>query len=142
MERGTLDIVSSPLARARETSAVYEEQAGGRARIDGAFGEIPTPPEVPDRQAWLRSIMASSWPEQEAVLKDWRREALQALAALSRPTVVFTHFVLINTVLGALEGSDDLIGWMPANCSIHHLRGGPGGIAVHRVGEQLETTIN
>ncbi|MFT5483028.1 MAG: broad specificity phosphatase PhoE [Halieaceae bacterium] len=142
IERLPLDPVTSPLARARETAAAFERVNGEQSRVVEAFGEIPTPPEAVDRRQWLREVMEGNWAQQEDLLLNWRSSALHALQQLTQPTVVFTHFVLINAVLGAIEGSDAVTSTMPANCSIHHIQLVGGELRLVALGEQLQTVVN
>lgn len=134
--------VSSPLARARQTAAAFEAACQLQAEVVTAFGEIPTPAGVADRKHWLREVLEGNWAEQEALLLDWRQTAFKALDDLAQPTVVFTHFVLINAVLGAIAGSDAVTSTMPANCSIHHVQLVDGRLTLVAMGEQLNTVVN
>ena len=48
----------------------------------------------------------------------WRQGVVEALLALKVDTVVFTHFIAINVVVGAATGDDRIVCFWPDNGSI------------------------
>ena len=48
----------------------------------------------------------------------WRAELLESAARLRVDTVVFTHFVAINTVVGAATGVERVISFSPGHASV------------------------
>lgn len=117
---GVRRAITSPLRRCRETALPFERAAGVAAAIEPAVAEIPTPADVADRKAWLRTLMAGAWPPAHAAptLADWRAHLVATLCAQPGDTIVFTHFVAINVALGAALGLEDVIVRQPANAAI------------------------
>ncbi|MBW1817841.1 MAG: histidine phosphatase family protein [Deltaproteobacteria bacterium] len=116
---GPLDIVSSPLMRARETAEPLVNSWGVKPRIERRLTEIPTPEEVMDtRMAWLEQTVKKRWADLDGDLAAWRRGVIDAVLALERDTVVFSHFVAINAALGAAVDDDRVMHFWPNNASI------------------------
>ncbi|MCB1038212.1 MAG: histidine phosphatase family protein [Acidimicrobiales bacterium] len=137
-------ILSSPLRRARETAAAFSEALGTPARIDAAFGEIPSPSTgLAERDAWLRAALVGTWSDLDSSVAAWRSSLLGAIRALRGDTVVVTHFVAINAVVGAAAGSDLVTTFLPANASITTVVVDPdGSIAVEALGSEAPPVIS
>jgi broad specificity phosphatase PhoE len=107
-----------------------------------AVGEIPSPMTDPaTRGEWLRGVMARVWWAQPAELRAWRREVVETLTALQRPTVVVTHFVAINVAVGVAEGHDRVVGFAPDNCSVTVLDVEDGALRLVRRGAERATQV-
>lgn len=135
-------LISSPLARARETSLPLAQATNADVAISEIFTEVPSPVPLAQRQQWLRAFMTQQWYEQPEALQAWRNAILGGLRSLQRPAVVFTHFLVINTVVGSvLEQPATLCCW-PDNGSITRLRLLEGRLALVALGEQMKTHVN
>jgi broad specificity phosphatase PhoE len=118
-----LCLLTSPLRRARETAAPLARHWQCPVAVATAFGEIPTPDGSPaHRAAWLRGLLDRRWPEvdphRSAPLLAWRSVLLEALAAIPTDSVVVSHFVAINTVVGCATGDDRLVSCSPGHASV------------------------
>ena len=117
-----LPVVTSPLRRARETAEPLARHWASAPVVDAAFGEIPAPGGDPaSRAAWLREQLEARWPDVEDGLRGWRARLLGALAAMPRDTVIVTHFVAINTAVGAATGDDRIVSAAPGHASVTEL---------------------
>lgn len=114
-------VVSSPLARCRETAEPTARALGVDVEIDPGVGEIPTPASLAaaDRGEWLRQAFQGAWGEITGDLDydAWRRQVAQALHARG-DTAVFSHFVAINAVVSLLTGEDRVVSFRPDHTSI------------------------
>jgi broad specificity phosphatase PhoE len=116
---GPLNMITSPLARARETSAPLAEFWQKTPRVEARVGEIPPPPEVlGNRMKWLERVIREKWPCLGPALQDWRQGVIDALCSLDRDTVVFSHFVSINVAVGAATRDDRVLCFWPDNTSV------------------------
>ena len=116
---GPLPIITSPLARTRETSKPLSEIWGIEPQVEEHVGEIRPPSEnQSSRVRWLQSIMADKWPNMDPDLKEWRREVIEALCFCEMDSVVFSHFIAINAAVGYATGDDRVVSFRPDNCSI------------------------
>jgi broad specificity phosphatase PhoE len=115
---GPLPLVTSPLRRTRETAAALERAWSTRARIEPRFAELPSPGlDLAERGKWLKGLMAGRWPDTDPALHAWRRDLFDAILGLTEDSVVVTHYIPINTIVGAAAGDDRLIVFRPDHCS-------------------------
>lgn len=135
-------LLSSPMQRARETAAPLATALGADPAIVEPFREIPTPVAMTERQTWLNRIARQTWSEQQAMVQDWRRALLDALREIREPTVVFTHFMVLNVIVGALRADDRVVSFLPDNASITTLRGFGDDLQLAELGRQFRTRVN
>jgi len=120
-----LPVLTSPLRRCRETAVPLEREWQTSAAIFPAVAEIPAPPlGLAERHEWLLAAMAGSWQNMQATAPPnspdyhaWRSGLLQALTALRQDTVIYTHFIAINAVVGAARGLDEVVCFRPDHAS-------------------------
>lgn len=131
-------ILSSPLRRAQETAAPLACACHLSVAIVDAFREIPTPPHIAmgNRLNWLQACAHQPWRDADPVVLAWRDNLLQALLALRGDVLVFTHFMVMNAVLGWLRGEDALVCYQPDYCSVLALESVDDVLAVRSVGCQ------
>lgn len=135
-------LLSSPLARARETAAPLAVLLDLQVQIEQVYCEIPSPVPLAQRQVWLRQFMQQQWGGQPEGLCEWRAAALQHLLDLRQPAVVFTHFLVINTIVGQLLDRAETVSFMPDNASITRLRHTGTGLELVSLGEEMRTVVN
>ncbi|GLQ06033.1 histidine phosphatase family protein [Sneathiella chinensis] len=135
-------ILSSPLLRAQETAHPLEQDWGRQRSIHPEVSEIPSH-GVPfdQRRSWLDRIMKQGWTGQEDALVRWRDGILGFLSGLEEDAVVFTHFVVINTVVGAIQQDDRIISFRPDNCSITTILSENGQLKLIEQGGEAITLI-
>lgn len=114
-----VEIFSSPLCRARETAMPLEKKWGKSAEISTQVAEIPSGKiSFDERHNWLMQIMQSQWSKQSDILLNWRADILNVIRTQQRDAVFFTHFMVINTIVAAIEERDDILCFRPDNGSI------------------------
>lgn len=116
-----MPIFSSPLLRARQSAALLAELWGCPVTESPAATEIPVPgapgPEDPaGRRAALSALMAARYGDLPPQVLDWRRGLLGFIAGLGAPALVFTHYLSINAVMGAINGDDRVVVCDPGHC--------------------------
>ena len=62
--------------------------------------------------------MGEKWSDLGRDLQVWRMRVIKALRVLDTETVVFSHFIAINVVVGAAPGDDRVVGFLPDNGSV------------------------
>lgn len=139
---GATTLLSSPLARARETAIPLAQALEKPVLVEAAFREVPAPVPLPQRQTWLRGFMQQQWPGQPASLTRWRDRALGELLRLRQPAVVFTHFLLINAVVGSVLQRPEILCFWPDNGSITRLRHTGATLELVSLGREMETVVN
>ena len=116
---GPLKIVSSPYARALETSMPLAEIWNVTPTVYERLGEIPSPVDgLTDKLQWLREVIVLKWMDLDGNLKAWRNGVIGALHEFEEDTVLFSHSIAINVVVGEATGDDHVVCFWPENGSI------------------------
>jgi|HigsolmetaAR202D_1030399.scaffolds.fasta_scaffold02752_3 broad specificity phosphatase PhoE len=144
-----LRILTSPLRRCRETATPLEQLWNARADVFPAVAEIPSPPlGLAERHAWLKEAMAGTWTQMQASAPPgspdflaWRAELIAAVKALNEPSVIYTHFIAINALVGAAQGSDDVVCFRPDHASITVIETDSSAIRLIDLGRQAVTSV-
>ncbi len=140
---GPLAVVSSPLLRCQQTAFPLATAWKARVAIDPAVAEIPSPDGVAmaDRVEWLRAAMGGTWADLGSPFTDFRDGVASAVTALTADTVVFSHFVAINAVIGAALGDDRLVIRSLDNCSVTVVDVTDGVLRLVEGGHEADTLI-
>jgi broad specificity phosphatase PhoE len=139
--RGPLAIVSSPLARTRETAAPLAKLWDREPLIEEAVAEIPSPGlALAERAQWLRRFMSGSWRAATPSLAQWREDVIGALTMLKEDTVIFSHYVALNVAMGAAVSDDRVTVFSPDNCSVTIFENAGGKLALIERGREAPLT--
>jgi broad specificity phosphatase PhoE len=141
---GPLPVVTSPLRRCRETAAPLAAAWGVTPVVEPDVAEIPSPEGVPlgERVAWLRQAVGGTWPALGSRYTAYRDAVVAKVASFPADTVVVSHFVAINAVIGACLGDDRVLIRSLDNCSCTIVDVGPGGaLVLVESGTEAETLI-
>jgi broad specificity phosphatase PhoE len=141
---GPLNILSSPLARTRETALPLASLWKRAATIEAAVAEIPSPPglSLTARVPWLRQFMAGSWSNAEPDLEQWRQSVVAALLAQAEDVVVFSHFIAINVALGSAVDDPRVVIFAPDNCSVTIFESDGTRLRLVERGREAATKVN
>ena len=71
-----------------------------------------------DRVEWLRLAMAGTWSQLDERYRTYRQAVIDAVLGIDADTVVASHFIAINAVIGAATGRDELVIRSLDNCSV------------------------
>jgi len=135
-------LISSPMVRARETAQPLAQALGIEPTIIEPFREIPTPVDRADRHDWLRTIALQNWQDQHDMVREWRTALLAELAQVQQHAVVFTHFMVLNAIVGSLQKHDRVIRFLPANASVTTVQWSGNAHELIELGQQLKTKVN
>jgi broad specificity phosphatase PhoE len=138
-----LPIVTSPYRRCRETAAPLARSWAVRPVVEPLVGEIPSPPGVPmgERIAWLRRAMTGTWTELGDDYAAYRDAVVGYVAALHADTVIMSHFVAINAVIGACLDDHRLVIRSLDNASITVVDTTGGRLSLVAGGHEADTLI-
>ena len=139
-----VEIVSSPLLRCQETAEMFAKLRGGKIRIADQVAVIPSPVgvEMRDRVDWVRVAMQGSWADLGQEYVAFRNRCVEFVRGLNGNTVVFSHFIAINAVVGALTDDDRLVIRKLDNCSVTLLeRDSAGNLRIAQSGHEADTLI-
>jgi broad specificity phosphatase PhoE len=142
-------IYTSPMQRCRHTAAPLENLWQRPAEVMLPVAEIPAPPlSLEHRHVWLQRAMAGTWPQLQEHSPSggpdhlaWRSALLQRIAAVPEDSVVFSHYIAINVVVGAALGSDDMICFRPDHASITIIDTAGSSVRIVELGKQAETLV-
>ena len=122
------DIISSPLLRCQETANISLSDSKKKIVVDNIFRELPSPiKDLNKRVTWLKRVLPLNWKELEEDTESklssidyylWRKKIINKIISFKNETVIFTHFVVINNVIGKIMNSKKVINFYPDNCSI------------------------
>lgn len=140
---GPLDLVSSPLLRCQETATGLATAWNLAPRIEPGVAEIPSPEGVAmaDRVEWLRLAMAGTWSAMGPRYTSFRDGVAAAVLALPNDTVVTSHFIAINAVIGAALGDDRMVIRSLDNCSVTVVDVVDGELHLVEGGHEADTLI-
>ena len=146
------NVMSSPLNRCKETASLALEKKYLEIVINDNFRELPSPTlNLEKRVDWLRRILPLTWPE---LLKDketmesgvnfiqWKENIMSNIYSLKKDTIIFTHFVVINAVIGEILKSDKIINFQPSNCSITEISKIKDELKIVKLGKSQESRVN
>ena len=147
-----IDFISSPLNRCKETASLALEKIYSEILINDNFRELPSPTlDLKKRVNWLRRILPLTWSE---LLKDketkdsgvnfiqWKKNIMNNIYSINKNTIIFTHFVVINSIIGEILKSDKIVNFQPSNCSITEIRKINDRLKLVKLGKSLESTVN
>ena len=146
------NVLSSPLKRCKETASLALQKKYLEIVINDNFRELPSPTlDLEKRVNWLRRILPLTWSE---LLKDtetidsgvnfnqWKKNIMSNIYSLKKDTIIFTHFVVINAVIGEILKSNKIINFQPANCSITEISKKNDKLKIVKLGKSLESKVN
>ena len=141
---GPLPLYSSPLRRCYETASALGDRWGVEPIVTPDVGEVESPtPDLAARGEWLRGFLRSTWAGQPDDLLAWRRRVIDFVLSLEgQDAVVVSHFVAINTAVGAATGDERILSFAPDYCSVTELKVEGGRLEVVELGGTAPTHVN
>ena len=139
-----LTIISSPLARCQQTARPLATKWGIEPIIQNEVAEIPSPEgvDMSKRVEWLRVAMTKTWTELGDRYTDYRDTLVDYVTSLNHDTVIFSHFVAINAVIGHATQDDQVLTMSLDNCSVTVFEKQPDGtLMLKRGGREADTLI-
>ncbi len=115
---GPQPVIVSPLRRTRETAAPLARRWGIAPIVEPGVGELVAPLDpVPDHATWLRRLMASHGADVADVMDPFRERVLRAIRTITTDSIVVSHFLAINAIVGAATKDDRVVCFAPGHCS-------------------------
>lgn len=145
---GPLAVMSSPLLRCQQTAFPLATVWGREVSVEPAVGEIPSPAgyALEDRVEWLREAMSGTWARVGETSGShyvaYRDAVADRVRSITDDTVIFSHFVAINAVIGAATADDRVVIARLDNCSVTTFDVHPDGrIELIELGGEADTLI-
>ncbi len=113
-------VISSPLLRCQQTAEPFATAKNTQVSIHAEVSEIPTPSNISfeERGPWLQQAMTGTWQQLGQQFVDYKNTIANFVASLQQDTVIFSHFIAINAVIGHVTNNDQLVVAHLDNCSI------------------------
>ena len=151
-ELDSYDIFSSPLLRCKQTSLPLSRFSNKKINIERRVSEIPSPiSDLNKRVVWLQRVLPLNWSE---LINDkdsltsglnynlWRSDIMDFLYSLKNDSFIFTHFVVINSIISFLNKNEKVVFFNPDNTSVTHLTFDGEFMKIISLGEQSITKVN
>jgi hypothetical protein len=71
----------------------------------------------------------------------WRRSIVDALLAVLRDSVIFTHYIAINVAVGAAQARDDVLCFRPDHASVTVIDAIAGRLQLVELGREAATDV-
>ena len=146
------DIISSPLLRCQETANISVSDSKKKIVFDDIFRELPSPiKDLNKRVTWLKRVLPLNWEELEEDTESklsnidyylWRKKIINKIISFKNETVIFTHFVVINYVIGKIMNSNKVINFYPDNCSITEIGIEDNKMELIKLGDSSISKVN
>ena len=146
------DVFSSPLIRCIETAEPFSKVKNKKIKIEDRVIEIPSPiKNLKKRVVWLKKVLPLTW---EELISDedskeskidyflWRENILKFFLSLNKDTFIFTHYLVINSIVSYLKKSDKVVFFNPDNTSLTHLSLSDKKLKIISLGDEASTIIN
>jgi broad specificity phosphatase PhoE len=142
-DAGAPALVTSPMRRCRETAAPLAARWDVTALVEPLVTEIPSPPGVAfgARVPWLRQAMTGTWSALGPRYTAYRDAIAGYVADRREDTVITSHFIAINAVIGACVGDDRLVIRSLDNTSVTVVETSPAGMVLVTGGHEADTLI-
>jgi len=113
------DFISSPKARAIETAKPLANKFQKKISIDETFNEIPSK-DIADnmKQDWLKRIITMDKITLPREIKKWDKEIYERVISFQKNSIIFCHFMVINSILSNITKSDTILYFHPDYVSI------------------------
>ena len=146
------DLFSSPLLRCKQTSKPFRLLCNKDITIEDRVSEIPSPiSDLNKRVIWLKRVLPLNWREliddEDSIASGldynlWRSSIIDFLYSLKNDSFIFTHFVVINSIVSFLNKSEKVIFFNPDNTSITHLTLDKEILKIISLGKESITKVN
>ena len=137
------DFLSSPKLRAIETSKPLAEKYKKEVVIDESFIEIPSSNiELKKKQEWLKNIIEMKKKDLPMFIQQWQKNIFLNISNIKKDTIIFTHFMVINSVVSDFVKADSIMHFFPDYTSITKVVLENGYIKDCKIGGNQKTDIN
>ena len=75
-------------------------------------------------------------------VKEWRSRIIEKLKNIKSNSIIFSHFMVINVVVGYIKKHPILLSMYPDNGSLTKIKVSNGKISLIKIGDEKNTKIN
>ena len=111
--------------------------------MNESFIEIPSPGrDMSERHSWWREMFSKDVDRFEKPQADWRDKIINVTHSFESPTLIFSHFMVINVLVGYLQKSKKIVTFYPDNCSVTKMSLNHGILSLEEIGNNQESVVN
>ena len=111
--------ISSPKLRAIETAKPIANKFNKEVKIDETFIEIPSENiETDQKQNWLKQLVQKEKKQLPSNIKLWEKNIYEKIKSFRQNTIIFSHFMVINSILSTLSSHNHLLYFYPGYSSV------------------------
>ena len=137
------DFISSPKARAKSTAVPLAKKFNKEIVINGAFSEIPSGNiDANEKKQWLTKTMKEDIKNLSEEVAEWRIKLLSEVFGMRNDTIIFSHFMVINALVGELAKHPNLLHFYPDYTSITKINLEDGAPKSFSIEGSKKTIIN
>lgn len=135
--------ITSPKLRAIETAQPLAINYKKEVTIRNEFSEIPSDGIVnKDKQNWLKDIMTMDINHLPKEVKNWLSKIMDSIHSIEEDVIIFSHFMVINSVVASLLKESKLLYFYPDYTSCTRLMIKENKIIEISLGDTKKTRIN
>ena len=113
------EFVSSPKARAKSTAIPLAKKFNKEIIINDIFSEIPSGNiDANEKKQWLTKTMKEDIGSLSKEVMEWRIKILSQVFGMRKDTIIFSHFMVINALVGELAKHPNLLHFYPDYTSL------------------------
>lgn len=119
-----VQLVSSPKARAQQTAQPLAQLWRQKVTVEQAVNEIPSPEGLPleSRGDWILGLLETSWDILDYSHQQWRKNIIDYLLSLRQDSIIFCHFMVINSAVAYVRNNNRIEQFRPDYTSMTELR--------------------
>ncbi len=137
------DFISSPKSRAKSTALPLIKKFNKELLINNIFSEIPSGNiEASEKKQWLTSTMKEEINKLSEEVTTWRMNIIKEIFGMNKDTIIFSHFMVINALVGELAKHPNLLHFHPDYTSLTKIRLENGTPKSFSIEGSKKTTIN
>jgi broad specificity phosphatase PhoE len=135
--------VSSPKLRAKMTAEPLIKKFNKELIINDAYSEIPSNDiDNSQKKTWLKDVMNTEIKDLPDFVVNWRNKIIKHSLGLSQNTIIFTHFMVINALVGSLLKKNAIMCFYPNYVSVTKITFENKEIKSISLGDERKTIIN
>ena len=135
--------ISSPRKRAIETSRPLVKKFNKKIVIDETFNEIPSSDvDNNKKRQWLEKIVKMKKSDLPKNILDWQQKIYASVLKSKCDAVIFSHFMVINSLISNILESDTIFYFYPDNTSVTKIFLNNGEVKSFQIGDNKKTHVN
>jgi len=142
-QKEKLKIISSPKLRAKQTAEPLALNWNSHIEIINYVTEIPTPEGILPNQrlSWIRSLLGQDWSLSDSSQIEWRNGIFEYLLSINEDTIIYCHFMVINSIVAQLREDNRVQQFRPDYASITELRHDGAKLHLMHLGSEKSSQI-